>query len=195
MSFQLLNKVIKMIKQYLLFFLFSSLSFSQSKGIVEIFNIPLGISIQSVKEKWDCNNFNEYATLSRQTDDLLKYEEKKDSFYLVAIFYFVEDSLYAFVVSTKQPINQIKQNSLSVNENFGISDSVSYQELGKEGSSSFQIYKTLYWSKLNLTNNSVDKILTSEETIERKLNVFSFSKFNSALSDKAKLLKKHQLKL
>jgi len=184
-----------MIKLYLLFFLFPSLSFSQVNDIVEIFNIPLGISIQAVKEKWDCNNFNEYATLSRQTDDALKYEEKKDSFYLVANFYFVEDSLYAFVVSTKQPFNQIKQNSLSVNENFGISDSVSYQELGKEGSSSFQIYKTLYWSKLNLTNNSIDKILTSEETIERNLNVFSFSKFNSALSNKAKLLKKHQIKL
>ncbi len=184
-----------MINQFLLFFLSSSLSFAQVNDIVNIFNIPLGLSIEMFKEKWDCNNFNEYANLIHQTDDALKYEGKKDSFFLGAIFYFVNDSLYMFVVSTKQTFNQIKQLSFSVNENFGTSDSVSYQEMGKEGNSSFQIYQFSYWTKLNLIINSVDNISTSLETIERKLNVFSFSKSNSVLMNKAKLLNKHQIKL
>jgi hypothetical protein len=184
-----------MIKQFLLFFLFTSLSFSQVDEIVNIFNIPLGLSIKMVKEKWDCNNFNEYANLIHQTDDLLKFEGKKDSFFLGASFHFVDDSLFMFVVVTKQTFDQIKQLSVLVNENFGESDSVSYQKMGKEGKSSFQIYQASYWSKLNLINNSVDNISTSQETIERKLNVFSFSKSNALLMNKAKLLNQLQLKL
>lgn len=183
-----------MIRFFLLFLLFSSLSFSQVNDFVDIFNMPLGLSIKMLQEKWSCNNFNEYANLVNKTEDALKYEGKKDSFFLSAIFYFVDDSLYLFVVSIKQTFNQIKQLSIAVNENFGTSDSVSSQKLGKEGESSFQIYQVSYWSKLNLGNNSMDNISTSQEMIERKLNLFSFSKFNSALNNKAKLLNKHQIK-
>lgn len=182
-------------KHFLLFFLFSSLSFSQVDDIINIFNIQLGLSIKSVREKWDCENFNEFAKLIHQTDDVLKYEGIKDSFFLGAIFYFVDDSLYLFVVSAKQTFTRTKLLSFLVNENFGTADSVSSQEFGKDGSNSFQSYQNSYWTKRNLLNNSDDKISTSQEMIERKLNLFSFSKFNLMLSNKAKLLNKHLLKL
>ena len=182
-------------KQFLLFFLFSSLSFSQVNDIVNIFNIQLGLSIKNVKEKWDCENFNKFAKLIYQTEDFLKYEAIEDSFFLGASFHFVDDSLFMFVVVTKQTFKSIDELSLSVNENFGIADSVLYKEMGKKGGNAFQIYKMSYWAKLNSVNNSFDNISTSQETIERKLNVFSFSKSNSALMNKAKLLNKLQIKL
>lgn len=184
-----------MLKLFFQLFLFSTLSFSQSNDLINIFNIPLGLSMEKVQERWDCNNFNKYANLVHKTEDVLKYEGKKDSFFLGAIFYFVNDSLYMFVVSTKQTFNQTMQMSALVSEIFGVTDSVSYQIKGQEGKNSFQKFKTSYWSKLSLINNSVDKISTSLETVDKKLNVFSFSKFNSELSSKAKLLNKHQLKL
>jgi len=185
-------------KQFLLFFLFSSLSFSQVNdivNIVNIFNIQLGLSIKSVKEKWDCENFDEFAKLIYQTDDFLKYEAIEDSFFLGASFHFVDDSLFMFNVVTKQTFKYIDELSLSLNENFEAADSVLYTEMGKKGSNAFQIFKMSYWSKLNSVNNSLDNISTSQETIEKILNVFSFSKSNSLLMNKAKLLNKLQIKL
>lgn len=184
-----------MIKQFLLLFLFSSLSFTQDEDIVNILNIPLGLSIETVQEKWDCNNFNKYANLIHKTDDALKYEGKKDSFFLNAIFYFVEDSLYSFVCIIKQPSNDIKQLSNLVSNKLGKPDSINIQKFGSEAKGNVKEYKISFWAKKNLINNSIDNITVSEDQFIDALNLFSFNNYNSLLSSKARLLKKHQIKL
>ncbi len=182
-------------KQFLLFFLFSSLSFSQVDDIVNIFSISLGLSIETVQEKWDCNNFNKYANLIHKTDDVLKYEGKKDSFFLKAIFYFVEDSLYSFVCTIKQPSKDTKLLSNLVSNKFGKPDSINIQKFGSEAKGNVKEYKLSFWSKKNLINNAIDNITVSEDQFIDVLNLFSFSNYNSILSSKARLLKKHQIKL
>ena len=74
--------------------------------------MPLGLSIESVKEIWEQNNMNNYACLLYSTDDLLKYEGKSDSLLLSYIFYFVDDSLYCFSFVTKLILTKTKQLSL-----------------------------------------------------------------------------------
>lgn len=176
-------------------FLLSSSSFAQVDDIVSILDLPLGLSLEAVEEKWEQNNLNDYTSLISKLDDGLKYKGISDSLALGCIFYFVDDSLYAFSFWTK--LTSIKTQKLldMLNYKFGKADSTIIEKYGNVNEGNIKEYPLIYWSRKNENNNSIDKISISHISISEELIIFNFSKYNTSLGEKARLQNKHHIKI
>jgi hypothetical protein len=171
------------------------LSFAQVDDITNIFDLPLGLSLEVVEEKWEQNNLNDYTSLISKLDDALKYEVISDSLELGCIFYFVDDSLYTFSFWAK--LTSIKTQKLldTLNDKFGKADSTIIEKFGNVNEGNLKEYPSIYWSRKNDNNNSIDKISISHGPISEDLIIFNFFKYNTSLGEKARLQHKHQIKI
>ena len=157
--------------------------YAQYKTPKDIISLPIGSSLNNIKNKLDSIYINKNnIKLVYQGDDFLKYNYKTDSLMSECIFYFVDDSLIGYSLWIKTNHNIAKKILLFISAKYGKPDTL-IKNVG---------YR---WSKVELENKYKNKInILYHNAIDNKSKI-RFSKFNIRLLEKAKKENMFEIKL